>query len=159
MSINRWMDKEAVVHIHNGILLSYKKEYIWVCSNEMDEPRTYYTKWRKSETERQIPYINKYIGEGNGNPLQYSCLENPVDRGAWWAAIYGVAQSRPRLKRLSMHSCIGEGNGNPLQYSCLEKPMDRVVCQATVHGVARVRHDLATKPPSVTRELAFLHCS
>ena len=34
------------------------------------------------------------IGEGNGNPLQYSCLENPRDRGAWWAAIYGVAQSQ-----------------------------------------------------------------
>ena len=33
-------------------------------------------------------------GEGNGTPLQYSCLENPRDRGAWWAAIYGVAQSR-----------------------------------------------------------------
>ena len=41
------------------------------------------------------------IGEGNGNPLQYSCLENPRDGGAWWAAIYRVAQSRTRLKWLS----------------------------------------------------------
>ena len=41
------------------------------------------------------------IGEGNGNPLQCSCLENPRDRGAWWAAVYGVAQSRKRLKWLS----------------------------------------------------------
>ena len=41
------------------------------------------------------------IGEGNGNPLQCSCLENPRDRGAWWAAIYGVTQSQTRLKRLS----------------------------------------------------------
>ena len=41
------------------------------------------------------------IGEGNGNPLQYSCLENPRDRGAWWAAVYGVAQSQTRLKQLS----------------------------------------------------------
>ena len=40
------------------------------------------------------------IGEGNGNPLQCSCLENPKDGGAWWAAVYGVAQSRTRLKRL-----------------------------------------------------------
>ena len=40
------------------------------------------------------------IGEGNGNPLQYSCLENPRDRGVWWAAICGVAQSRTRLKWL-----------------------------------------------------------
>ena len=36
-------------------------------------------------------------GEGNGNPLQYSCLENPMDRGVWWAAIYGVAQSWTQL--------------------------------------------------------------
>ena len=41
------------------------------------------------------------MGEGNGTPLQYSCLENPMDGGAWWAAVYGVAQSRTRLKRLS----------------------------------------------------------
>ena len=44
------------------------------------------------------------IGEGNGNPLQCSCLENPRDRGAWWATVYGVAQSRTRLKRLSSSS-------------------------------------------------------
>ena len=41
------------------------------------------------------------IGEGNGNPLQCSCLENPRDGGAWWAAVYGVAQSWTRLKRLN----------------------------------------------------------
>ena len=44
------------------------------------------------------------IGEGNGNPLQCSCLENPRDWGAWWAVVYGVAQSRTRLKRLSSSS-------------------------------------------------------
>ena len=44
------------------------------------------------------------IGGGNGNPLQCSCLESPRDGGAWWAAIYGVAQSRTRLKRLSSSS-------------------------------------------------------
>ena len=53
------------------------------------------------------------IGEGNGNPLQCSCLENPRDGGAWWAAIYGVPQSRTQLKRLSsssMYYLIPEGN-------------------------------------------------
>ena len=44
------------------------------------------------------------IGEGNGNPLQCSCMENPRDGGAWWAAVCGVAQSRTRLKRLSSSS-------------------------------------------------------
>ena len=42
--------------------------------------------------------------EGNGNPLQCSCLENPRDGGAWWAAVYGVAESQPRLKRFSSSS-------------------------------------------------------
>ena len=41
---------------------------------------------------------DRHLGEGNGNPLQYSCLEDPVDRGAWWAAVYGVAQSWTQLK-------------------------------------------------------------
>ena len=48
------------------------------------------------------------IGEGNGKPLQCSCLENPRDGGTWWAAIYGVAQSRTRLKRLSKITADGD---------------------------------------------------
>ena len=44
------------------------------------------------------------IGEGNGNPLQCSCLENPRDRGAWWAAVYGVTQNQTRLKQFSSSS-------------------------------------------------------
>ena len=57
------------------------------------------------------------IGEGNGNPLQCSCLENPRDGGAWWAAVYGIAQSRTRLKRLSSSSkgnqpCISIGSAD-----------------------------------------------
>ena len=50
------------------------------------------------------PLFGSSLEEGNGNPLQCSCLENPRDGGAWWAAVYGVAQSRTRLKRLSSSS-------------------------------------------------------
>ena len=60
--------------------------------------------------------------------------------GAWWAAVYGVAQSWTRLKQLSSSSsilCQGEGNGTPLQYSCLENPMDGGAWWASVHGVAK----------------------
>ena len=64
--------------------------------------------WGRSEsdtTERlHFHFSLSCIGEGNGNPLQYSCLENPRDRGAWWAAVYGVAQSWTQLKRLSSSS-------------------------------------------------------
>ena len=59
----------------------------------------------KSQTERlHFHFSLSRIGEGNGSPLQRSCLENPTDGGAWWAAIYGVTQSQTRLKRLSSSS-------------------------------------------------------
>ena len=58
--------------------------------------------WGRKEsdtTERlHFHFSLSCIGEGNGNPLQSSCLENPRDGGAWWAAVYGIAQSRTRLK-------------------------------------------------------------
>ena len=64
--------------------------------------------WGRTEsdtTERlHFHFSLSCIGKGNGNPLQCSCLENPRNGGAWWAAIYGVAQSRTRLKRLSNSS-------------------------------------------------------
>ena len=60
----------------------------------------------KSDTTERLPFHFSLscIGEGNGNPLQYSCLENPRDGGAWWAAVYGVSQSWTRLKQLSSSS-------------------------------------------------------
>ena len=60
----------------------------------------------ESDTTEQLHFHFSLscIGEGNGNPLQCSCLKNPRDGGAWWAAVYGVAQSRTRLKRLSSSS-------------------------------------------------------
>ena len=67
-----------------------------------------YSPWGRKEsdtTERHHFHFSlSCIGEGNGNPLQCSCLENPRVGGAWWAAVYGVAQSRTRMKRLSSSS-------------------------------------------------------
>ena len=61
--------------------------------------------WESDTTERlHFHFSLSCIGEGNGYPLQCSCLENPRDRGAWWAAVSGVTQSRTRLKRLSSSS-------------------------------------------------------
>ena len=93
------------------------------------------------------------IGEGNGNPLQCSCLENPRDGGAWWAAIYGVAQSRTQLKQLSNSSsssayflqCKSEfGNKEFMiwatvssQCCCLENPRDGGAWWAAAYGVAQ----------------------
>ena len=54
-------------------------------------------------------FLNAYkhaYGGGNGNPLQYSCLENPKDRGAWWATVHRVAKSQTRLKQLTTQACL-----------------------------------------------------
>ena len=62
-------------------------------------------RWGSDKTERlHFHFLFSCIGEGNGNPLQRSCLENRRDRGAWWAAVYGVAKSQTRLKWLSSSS-------------------------------------------------------
>ena len=60
----------------------------------------------ESDTTEQLHFHFSLsrTGEGNGNPLQCSCLENPRNGGAWWAAVYGIAQSRTRLKQLSSSS-------------------------------------------------------
>ena len=67
-----------------------------------------YSPWGREESDTtgrlHFHFSLSSTGEGNGNPLQCSCLENPRDGGAWWAAGYGVAQSRTRLKRLSSSS-------------------------------------------------------
>ena len=60
-----------------------------------------------SQTRPKRLSMHAHIGERNGNPLQYSCLENPRDRGVLWAAVYGVTQSQTQLKRLSSSSIIG----------------------------------------------------
>ena len=134
----------------------------------MEEPGRLQSMGREelATTERlHFHFSLSCAGEGNGNPLQCSCLENPRDGGAWWAAIYGVAQSRTWLKWLSSSRLLvvknlpanaedirdvgsipgwgrlpGERHGNPLQYSCLENPMDRGVWWAIiVHGVTKSR--------------------
>ena len=96
----------------------------------------------RSYKERKFVSTYMSIGEGNGTPLQYSCLENPMDGGAWWAAVHGVAKSRTRLSDFTFTfslSCIGEGNGNPLQCSCLDNPRGRRAWWADVYGVTQSR--------------------
>ena len=53
-----------------------------------------------------IPGLGRFPGGGHGNPLQYSCLENPMDRGAWWATVHGVAKSQTRLKQLRVYAIV-----------------------------------------------------
>ena len=61
MSPDRWMDKEDVAHIYNGILLSHKKKWNWVICSEVDGPKDCHTEWSKSKREKQIPYASTHI--------------------------------------------------------------------------------------------------
>ena len=61
---------------------------------------------RRHKTHRFDPWVRKVPGEGNSNPLQCSCLENPMDRGAWWATVHRVTKSQMPLKRFNMHACF-----------------------------------------------------
>ena len=69
------------------------------------------------QTSNMENYLRLYLigGEGNGTPLQYSCLENPMDGGAWWAAVHDVAKSWTQLSDFpfTFHFHVGEGNGKP----------------------------------------------
>ena len=93
----------------------------------------------------QLFISNIYMyGEADGTLLQYCCLENPMDGGAWWAAVHGVAKSWTRpsdftftFTLMLFKAQVREGNGNPLQHSCLENPMDGGAWWAAVHGVAK----------------------
>ena len=97
----------------NGTLLQYS-----CLENPMDgRSLVGYSPWGRQEsdtTERlHFHFSLSCIGGGNGNPLQCSCLENPRDGGAWWAAVYGVTESRTRLKRLSSSSSTSKkGTGS-----------------------------------------------
>ena len=62
MCLNRWTDKEAVAHIHNGILLSHKKEHTWVRSDEVDEPGTYYTQWISQKEKDKYRILTHIYG-------------------------------------------------------------------------------------------------
>ena len=100
---------------------------------------------REKINTRYLHGLTHKAGEDTGAPLQYSCLENPMDGGAWWAAVHGVAESRTRLSDFpfTFHfHCIGEGNANPLQCSCLENPRDGGAWWAAVYGVTQSRTQL-----------------
>ena len=92
------------------------------------------------QTTTQFHSPHTLPGEGNGNPLQYSCLENPIGRRSLAGYSPWGRKELDTTEQLHFHfllSCIGEGNGNPLQCSCLESPRDREAWWAAIYGVAQ----------------------
>ena len=96
------------------------------------------------------------LREGDGTRLQYSCMENPMDRGAWWAAVHGVARSRKLLSDFTFtfhFHALEKENGNPLQCSCLENPRNGRAWWAAVYGVAQSRTRLTRLSSSSSSRL------
>ena len=108
--------------------------------------------WGREETDvterLHFPFSLSCTGEGNDNPLQCSCLENPRDRGAYWAAVYGVTQSQTRLKRLCrsssralmslcFHTINKEKNGN-ITKVCNVYYLEKVIKVLVIYTVISV---------------------
>ena len=99
-------------------------------------------------------YIICY-GEGNGTPLQYSCLENPMDGGAWWAAVHGVPKNRTRLSDFTFTFLHWRRKWQPIQCSCLENPRHGGGWWEAVYGVAQSRTRL--KRLSSSSSICYTH--
>ena len=84
-----------------------------------------------------ISLFSKCLGEGNGTSLQYSCLENPMNRGGWEAAVHGVAKSRTWLSDFTFTLMHWRRKWQPTQCSCLENPRDGGAWWAAIYGVAQ----------------------
>ena len=80
------MDKDVVVHVYNGMFISYKRERIWVISSELDEATACYTEWNKSERENQISYINTHMWN--------------LEKRHWWSYLQGKIRVSDMDKRI-----------------------------------------------------------
>ena len=97
---------------------------------------------KNAQTTAQLHSSHTLVGEGNGTPLQYSCLENPVDGGAWKAAVHGVTKSQTRLSDFPFTFTFmhwrRKWQPTPV-FSCLENPRDGGAWWAAVYGVTQSR--------------------
>ena len=97
-----------------------------------------------------IPGSGRSPGEGNGNPLQYSCLENSMDGGTWWATVHGMAKSLTRLSNLSLKMCSHALSG--FQSKCREKIKHKVKIRASL--VAQMIKNLPAMPETRVQSLS-----
>ena len=111
----------------------------------------------ESDTTEQLHFHFSLscIGEGNGNPLQCSCLENPGHGGAWWAAIYGVAQSQTRLKPLSSSSSSSVGVEQILTESMTVRGTERFTVIPAIGHIRLSSLALRGQPRGRHRRLRF----
>ena len=99
-----------------------------------------------------FPGSERSSGEGNGYPLQYSCLENPIDRGAWWATVHGIAKSQAVTEWLTLSHTFHEESLYSAQFCCESKTaLKQKVCLKKLSG--KKRHVLAKTFPIYDSDL------
>ena len=137
------MDKE-VVHTSTGILLSHKKEHIWISSNEVDDSRAYYTEWSKKEKSKYP--INTYIWNLEGS-YWWACLQGSNEDAS---PVAQMVKNRLQCGRPGFYHWVGKIRWRrcmttPSSILAWRIPMDRGAWWATSMGSQRVGHDWATK--------------
>ena len=125
MPISRQMDKKAVVHIHNGILLSCYKEYIWISSNEMDETGAHYTEWRVSQKGKHqysiLTHIYGIYKDGNEDPICKTEKETQMYRTDFWT-LWEKARVGWSERTASKHHVYYQvRNRSPVQVGCMRQ--------------------------------------
>ena len=93
-----------------------------------------FSRWPRSDLNPGIVFLVEKATAPHSSTLAW---KNPIDGGAWWGAVHGVAKSWTRLSDFTSLSCTGEGNGNPLHCSYLENPRDGGAWWAAIYGVAQ----------------------
>ena len=89
--------KDKFMHLWTPYLWQRRQEYT------MEKRQSLKWSWGNRSTTCKRMKLKRFLREGSGTPLQYSCLENPMDGGAWWAAVHGVAKSRTQLSDFTLH--------------------------------------------------------
>jgi len=135
VSMDRLIDKEGVVYIY---IFTHMHVTEW---EKAMAPHSSTLAWKIPWTGLHFHFSLSCTGEGNGNPFQCSCLENPRDGRAWWAAVYGVTQSRTQLKRLisSMQWNSQFSSVQSLSHVRFCDLMNRITQGIPVHGIFQAR--------------------
>ena len=117
-------------------------------------------RYESDTTERlHFDFSLSCIGEGDGNPFQCSCLENPRDGGAWWAAVYGVTQSRTRLKRLSSSSSMYHQNDFRKTYRICQGLISYYLStESSLNGMSELSGNTQVKKKTLGGINAFVTC-
>ena len=133
--------RHAWLGVQMDLIFTGHLVFIWYLSSVLSQ--------ESNMTERlDFHFSLSCTGEGDGNPLQCSCLENPRDGAAWWAAVYGVTQSRTRLKRLSSSSNRLTNDSGEVKNHIVGSKLEKHFCPQT----QRRQLDLPLKPLDNTRQ-------